>query len=64
MTCGINAMLNILSARGRGIYKDTSDYRPEPLPPTTENKKEKESGSAMFNVLMQKLNWLTKFDGG
>lgn len=64
VTCGINPMLNILSARGQGIYKDTADYKPEPLPPVTNGKKKKESGSALFNALMQKLNWFTNFMAG
>lgn len=57
-------MLNILSSKGKGIHKDTSDYKPEPLPLTTENKKQKESGSALFNAIMQKLNWFTNFMAG
>ncbi|SDZ57569.1 Glycosyl hydrolases family 2 [Evansella caseinilytica] len=64
VTCGINAMLNVLSAKGRGIYKDTSDYKPEPLPPISATKKQKESGSALFNAIMQKLNWLTNLMAG
>lgn len=64
ITCGINAMLNVLSAKGRGIYKDTSDYKPEPLPPISATKKHKESGSALFNAIMQKVNWLTNLMAG
>ncbi|MED3794922.1 glycoside hydrolase family 2 TIM barrel-domain containing protein [Niallia alba] len=59
ITCGINPMLNVLSARGKGIYKDNSNYEPVPLPPVSDKKKQKESGSALFNVIMQRLNWLT-----
>lgn len=64
VTCGINAMLNLLSAKGRGIYQDNGEYKPEPLLPRVESKKQKESGSALFNMLMQRMNWLTNVMAG
>ncbi len=64
VTCGVNAMLNALSARGIAIYKDSGAYRPEPLPPIEGTAKERKSGSAFFNFVMQNANWITDMISG
>lgn len=64
VTCGINPMLNILSSKGQGIYKDDGEYKPEPLLELTDRKEEKKSGLALFNAIMQKTNGLTEMMAG
>lgn len=64
VTCGINPMLNLLSANGQGVYKDIGEYRPEPLPEIEKVKKPKKTGSALFNAIMQKTNGLTEMMAG
>ncbi len=60
VTCGINPTLNVMAASGKGLYKDEGEYTPEPLPPKDGKEKKQESGSALFNAIQQRLNWLTR----
>ena len=64
VTCGINPMLNWLSAHGLGIYKQKGVYIPEQSHSTVKNKKKQKSGSALFNALMQKMNRMTELIAG
>ena len=57
VTAGINVLLNVQVKRGRGIYRDSGEYLPEPLPEDG-SYKEKRSGSKFFNYWTEKLGWL------
>ena len=58
VTAGINVLLNVYTNMGMGVYKDTGEYRAEPLPPKRKGYKEKVTGSAFFNMMAMKLGGL------
>lgn len=58
VTAGINVLLNVYTNMGLGVYKDTKEYKPEPLPPKKSGYKDKKTGSTFFNVMAQKLGKL------
>lgn len=60
VTAGVNVLLNVYANMGMGVYKDKGDYKPEPLP-RKGGYKEKETGSAFFNAMAQKLGPLMFF---
>ena len=60
VTAGVNVLLNVYAKMGMGVYKDKGDYKPEPLP-RKGGYKEKETGSAFFNAMAQKLGPLMFF---
>ncbi len=57
VTAGINVLLNVQVKRGHGLYKDTGEYKAEPLPEDG-SFQEKRSGSKFFNYWTEKLGWL------
>lgn len=63
VTAGVNVLLNVYTNMGMGVYKDKGDYKPEPLPQKG-GYKEKETGSAFFNAMAQKLGPLMFFMSG
>jgi len=60
VTAGINVLLNVYTKKGMGVYKDTDEYKPEPLP-SNKKYKEKLHGSAFFNAITSKLGKLMFF---
>lgn len=61
VTAGINVLLNVYANMGMGVYKDKGEYKAEPLPPKKKHYREKETGSAFFNAMAQKLGGLMFF---
>lgn len=61
VTCGINVLLNVYTNMGVGVYKDSGEYKAEPLPPKNKRYKEKKTGSTFFNAMAQKLGGLMFF---
>lgn len=55
VTAGINVLLNVYARAGFGVYKDKGDYKAKPLEPVNKKIKEKKTGSAFFNSMIQKL---------
>ena len=60
VTAGINVSLNIMAAKGVGLYKDKGEYKAEPLP-EGHGYREKKTGSAFFNAVTQKLGRMMFF---
>lgn len=61
VTAGVNVLLNVYSGMGIGVYKDKGEYKPVPLPPRKSSHREKKTGSAFFNAMVQKLGPLMFF---
>ena len=63
ITAGVNVLLNVYAKMGLGVYRETEDYKPKPLP-QKDGYKEKKTGSAFFNAMAQKLGPLMFFMSG
>ncbi len=61
VTVGLNLLIDVYAKMGFGIYRDKGAYKKEPLPDLAKKRKEKKSGSAFFNAMMQKLGGLMLF---
>lgn len=60
VTAGINALLNVFSSMGIGVYKQKGEYKAEPVT-KIKKYKDKKAGSAFFNAMAQKLGALMFF---
>ena len=56
-TIGVNLLIAVYAKMGINVYKDDEKYVEEPLK-QSKKIKQKKSGSATFNALMDKLGWL------